>query len=446
MHFWAYVIFAFVIGSCVGSFLNVVVWRLPRVEVPAGTGLWRSMLLTLEHLSNPPSHCPNCKQHIRWYDNIPVIGWIKLGGRCRFCKQPISIRYPIVEAITGGLFAFYFVMFFRVMPPCAAWGPVMEVDAWGSLRAVAPVPGHLLNWPEDRGVYAVYMTLVAALLAASLIDAESFIIPIEIPWVLAIVGVVFHAIADEPRKSWALSASPAAGAIAAGAGVGLVVSILAWLRGWIPQSFPDGEPLLEVDRAAIAAEMEEAKRAGKTLEYEGKLPPVYSRGQVRAEIGKEMLFLLPPMVLGAVWMLVCLHVSAVNGMWMRVMAHASVSGLLGAVLGALVGGFVVWLTRILGTLGFGRVAMGMGDVHLMFGVGAIIGGGATTVAFFLAPFFGILVAIYMMISRTRRELPYGPYLSLAVCFVLLCYCPIYWWLAPGVAGLASIVRQMVGGA
>src|SRR5436190_1285603 len=105
MHFWLYVIFAFVIGSCVGSFLNVVVWRLPRVEVPQGAGFWRSMLLTLEHLSNPPSHCPNCKQHIRWYDNIPVIGWIKLGGKCRFCKQRISVRYPIVEAITGGLFA-----------------------------------------------------------------------------------------------------------------------------------------------------------------------------------------------------------------------------------------------------------------------------------------------------------------------------------------------------
>ena len=70
----------------------------------------------------------------------------------------------------------------------------------------------------------------------------------------------------------------------------------------------------------------------------------------------------------------------------------------------MVGGFVVWLTRILGTLAFGRVAMGLGDVHLMFGVGAIIGAGAATVAFFIAPFFGIALAIYMLLTGKRREL------------------------------------------
>ena len=92
------------------------------------------------------------------------------------------------------------------------------------------------------------------------------------------------------------------------------------------------------------------------------------------------------------------------------LAHNWLAGMLGALLGALIGGFVVWLTRILGTLGFGRVAMGLGDVHLMFGVGAIIGAGAATIAFFIAPFFGIAIAIYMLLTGTRRELPYGPYL------------------------------------
>ena len=59
--------FLFAVGACVGSFLNVVVWRLPR-----GEG-W----------SRPPSHCPKCNTPIRWYDNLPVIGWIKLRGKCR---------------------------------------------------------------------------------------------------------------------------------------------------------------------------------------------------------------------------------------------------------------------------------------------------------------------------------------------------------------------------
>jgi leader peptidase (prepilin peptidase)/N-methyltransferase len=110
-------------------------------------------------------------------------------------------------------------------------------------------------------------------------------------------------------------------------------------------------------------------------------------------------------------------------------------GLLGSLLGAMVGGFVVWLTRICGTLGFGRVAMGLGDVHLMFGVGAILGAGAATVAFFLAPFFGILIAIYRLATRTSRELPYGPYLSLATGLVMLMYCPIAAYLRPGMEGL-----------
>jgi prepilin signal peptidase PulO-like enzyme (type II secretory pathway) len=76
------------LGGAIGSFLNVVVYRLPR-------GL---------SLSHPGSACPNCKHAIRWYDNIPVLGWLKLGGKCRDCKTPISIRYPIIEAVVAVMF------------------------------------------------------------------------------------------------------------------------------------------------------------------------------------------------------------------------------------------------------------------------------------------------------------------------------------------------------
>ncbi|MDR0870168.1 MAG: prepilin peptidase [Planctomycetaceae bacterium] len=79
--------FAF-FGACIGSFLNVAVYRLPLRK----------------SLSNPPSHCPKCGHPIRWYDNVPVFGWIMLGGKCRDCKAPISIRYPVVEAICGAVF------------------------------------------------------------------------------------------------------------------------------------------------------------------------------------------------------------------------------------------------------------------------------------------------------------------------------------------------------
>ncbi|MDO5581174.1 MAG: prepilin peptidase [Planctomycetia bacterium] len=78
-----YIICAGILGGAIGSFLNVVIWRIPE-------GM---------SLITPPSHCPKCGHQIRVYDNVPVFGWIFLGGKCRDCRQPISLRYPLVEAI-----------------------------------------------------------------------------------------------------------------------------------------------------------------------------------------------------------------------------------------------------------------------------------------------------------------------------------------------------------
>lgn len=98
---------AFVLGACVGSFLNVVVWRLPimlndewnaaaaeqlQTKPPASSGLT---------LSIPHSHCPKCKNSLKWHHNIPLLGWLALGGRCGYCKTGISARYPVVELIGG---------------------------------------------------------------------------------------------------------------------------------------------------------------------------------------------------------------------------------------------------------------------------------------------------------------------------------------------------------
>jgi leader peptidase (prepilin peptidase)/N-methyltransferase len=157
---------------------------------------------------------------------------------------------------------------------------------------------------------------------------------------------------------------------------------------------------------------------------------------------KEMMFLLPPMLLAAAWWFATTLIQPINNWWTGMLAYNWFSGLLGAILGALVGAFIVWITRILGTLAFGRLAMGLGDVHLMFGVGAIIGAAGATIAFFLAPFFGITIAIYMLLTGTRRELPYGPYLSLATAFVLLFSCRIMAWLTPGAMGLSFMVHEL----
>ena len=81
-------VFAGVLGLAVGSFLNVVIHR-----VPAGLSV-----------VSPPSHCPDCETPIRARHNVPVAGWVLLRGRCADCRTPISTRYPLVEAITGALF------------------------------------------------------------------------------------------------------------------------------------------------------------------------------------------------------------------------------------------------------------------------------------------------------------------------------------------------------
>jgi leader peptidase (prepilin peptidase) / N-methyltransferase len=86
--YWLMVLWLCLLGGVIGSFLNVVVYRLPN-------GI---------SLITPPSHCPACKKPIRWFDNVPVFGWIMLGGRCRNCRSPISIRYPLVEAVTAAMF------------------------------------------------------------------------------------------------------------------------------------------------------------------------------------------------------------------------------------------------------------------------------------------------------------------------------------------------------
>lgn len=78
-----------VLGLAIGSFLNVVIWRVPRGE----------------SIVRPPSHCPSCSKPIAPRDNIPVVSWLLLRGRCRHCGEPISARYPMIEILTAVVFA-----------------------------------------------------------------------------------------------------------------------------------------------------------------------------------------------------------------------------------------------------------------------------------------------------------------------------------------------------
>ena len=89
------IVLSAILGLCVGSFLNVVIYRLPN-------GM---------NLAKPASHCPKCNNPIKWYDNIPVLSYLILGGKCRHCKEHISIRYTIVELLNALLWVGAVLMF-----------------------------------------------------------------------------------------------------------------------------------------------------------------------------------------------------------------------------------------------------------------------------------------------------------------------------------------------
>ena len=140
---------AVALGLSFGSFLNVVIYRLPRGE----------------SLSHPPSRCPGCGKGIRIYDNIPVLGWLLLRGRARCCKIRISARYPLIEAL-GGLIA------------------------WAIVRAIIfELPGETPWWKVVL-LFASYLALSLGLLAAAVIDLEHMYLPDPITLGGALLGLL----------------------------------------------------------------------------------------------------------------------------------------------------------------------------------------------------------------------------------------------------------------
>ena len=383
---WIWLVFLFALGSSIGSFLNVVVYRLPREM----------------SLVRPGSRCSSCETPIAWYDNIPVVSWLVLQGRCRRCGATFSVRYAIVELATGLVFA-------------GVWWAYFEAG-------VRAMPG----WLEGGwAIYLGHIVLICGLLASSLIDAEHWIIPLSVSYLVAGVGAamsgIYPYVVDWPVEELARVvpwASPRSGAWALGATAGLGVTGLALWQGWITRSFAE----------VIAAE-EQARRDGIPLE---KMPevPVNARG----EMVRELAF-LAPVVLGgfaALWLLTGTGPGA--SWWADVLAGQKwLAGLLGSVFGFMIGAGVVWATRILGTLVFGREAMGLGDVHLMGAVGAVLGWVVPTVAFFLAPFAGLGWALARLILHRAREIPYGPFLSVATVVMILAYDVIVDFLAAALA-------------
>jgi len=136
----------FVFWSLIGSFLNVVVYRLPLGESVVHGG----------------SHCPRCSSPIAWYDNLPVVGWLRLNGRCRTCRLPIAARYPVVESICAGLGT---AVYFRELVSGGVNLPVRIPDfLHGGVLRLFPNPSSALI-----GVYLYHCGALCVLLVWGLI-------------------------------------------------------------------------------------------------------------------------------------------------------------------------------------------------------------------------------------------------------------------------------------
>jgi leader peptidase (prepilin peptidase)/N-methyltransferase len=372
---WIIVVFLFMFGCCIGSFLNVVIYRLPREK----------------SLVHPGSACPRCDKAIRFYDNIPLLSWLALRAKCRYCKAPISPRYFIVELLTGSVFLGVYLVYFHT--------------------GIRPTMGAEGSW----FVYALHLVLIAAFIAASGIDLELWIIPLSICWFVTAAGLIGSAAGGyllDPLaiKEYSLlpTASPGTGAMAVGAAIGLGIGWLLLRTGALKRSYEQTE-----------AEGKDATPSDDHGRPAGPGPfdePQYNH---RLEALREVLFLLPILV-GAILAKRILGSSGSIGTWWSgLLAHPAVCGLLGSLFGYFVGCAAVWATRVLGTLAFGKEAMGLGDVHLMGAAGAVVGPVMVVVAFFIAPFFGLGWALFQMLSKKIRQIPYGPFLSLAILTVMI---------------------------
>lgn len=496
---WIWLVFAFAFGACAGSLINVLVYRLP---------LGMSVV-------TPPSRCPACGTRLTWRENIPVLGWLRLGGRCRFCRSRISPEYPLVEALVGLLFAGFFFVWY-LLPAHAVW---LGVE-WSAIRPEwARYDATWEHWPSQSWpMFVVLLVLVASLVAMSLVDLKTYTIPLQIPWFATVVALLFHVgyagylswrglelrwvvpvnfrwSLPVPRDWWWVGAS-------IGGVVGLGIANVFLHFGWLRRSFadyadwerahlgtgagegkagvPDGESAgaggeaghehaaespvdperegfpwvrrlarfvlvsLVVTGALVTAGAFFAPRLGwarwSGLALGAVVAPIVAaftiRGtsdtdegdesgapadtwiqypHARREMVKEILFLTPCIALGWFGGEIASRAGGPGALplWLAVLG--------GVLMGYLIGGGVVWLARIAGSMGFAKEALGLGDVHLMAAVGACVGWIDASLAFPLAALVGLYWVVIHAIANRRmpRAMQFGPYLAVATLLVIV---------------------------
>ena len=315
----------FVFGAVVGSFLNVCIYRIPQHE-----HLWDQ----LSGLNYPPSSCPYCKKRIWAIDNIPIIGWLILAGRCRFCRHSISVRYALIELFNGLLW----VLLYLAIVPVERFAKVEASPLYSPMGALGQqgLPFQTHVWLVNAE-YVYFLILAEALLVATFIDIDLMIIPDGVTVPGMIIGCLGAFILGAPTlwPAWFFSAQE----------LNVLPDILPGWLVWI---------------TALPAQIP----------------------------------------------------------WLT--AHPHWHGLISSLLGLVIGGGAVWFVRIAGHWAFQREAMGFGDVVLMAMIGSFLGWQASLIVFFVvAPACALVATAVTFTFRSTREIPYGPYLSIAALFVVV---------------------------
>jgi leader peptidase (prepilin peptidase)/N-methyltransferase len=321
----------------IGSFLNVCIHRLPLGE----------------SIVSPPSHCPHCKYSIPWYLNVPLVTWLYLGGKCRNCAAPISIRYFLVELLTAVTFL-------------GCWLAFGHESAWLAL------------------VYAVFL---AGLITATFIDFEHFIIPDEITVGGMVAGFVCSFLLPGLHEEVSVSGSLRQSLLGMGAGAGIIYGILRLGK----LLFGRQKVTLPADTRIIFSETA-VHLPDKDIPYEDLF---YRRSDVitlharTVELAdrcyKDVRVRLSPATL---W----IGEEELNP---EEVPH---------------------LEAVSAEIVFPREAMGLGDVKFMAAIGAFLGWQAVIFSLMVSSMIGSVIGVALIALRKREwssRLPYGPYIALA---------------------------------
>lgn len=484
------------LGAIIGSFLNVVIFRLP---------------LGLSISSPRWSFCPHCHTRIRPHHNLPILGWLGLRGRCHTCRGSIALVYPIVECTTALLF----------------------VLVWDALFVARVLPGVGLpasDWP----LAIAYFTLFAGLLATAVMDIESYSIDIRLCTVVMSIGVACHAALGWSAgfaNDGATSVGPAAAATSstgmlpdAIAVIGTVMGV-AWLLTMLivgrllnkgpaqgePDEPGDGaedQPSEDADTGGTTTYLDTAGQRFRPLPILAFLAVVVgmvvwqryapdqrfglpiTAGALRGLLGCSVLMFLLllasmvhrdadeqiveeiqaeseqartmvlrefawfiPAVLAGVGLFCYFRFSgkvgagftelvggsSASGGWMmglRGACQAAGAMVLAAALG--------WTVRISGTIAFGKEAFGTGDIYIMAAMGAVAGFWAVVFAFFLAALLALVGALVMVFRKSSRAIPFGPWLALGAFVELWLRGGLLAWFRPAGKLLWSILLGKPG--